>query len=239
MNILIIGKGSMGNVLAKEVEMLGYNSIISRDLQDIYLKENKKFDVIIDFSHTSNLDNIFEYSKLNKTPVVIATTGFNNLQFNKIKELTKYIPVLYSANYSMGIILLNQVSKQVSKVLKDFDIEIIEKHHKYKIDSPSGTTKMLLNSICENNEYKISNGRVGEKKRTKEEIGVHSIRGGSIVGEHEILFIGEEEIFSIKHEASSKSIFAKGAIIAAKWLIGKENKLYNMVDVLENLKIRD
>jgi len=230
MNVLVIGTGAMGNIVHDklpkdfEVTMMGNLSHVP-----IY----GAYDVIIDFSHPNNLPHIVDYVSEHPTPLVIATTGYDEGQLTQIQELGTQMPVLFSANFSLGVILMNRLVKDMAKVLADsFDIEVIEKHHHLKVDAPSGTAKMLVNALNEELEYEIVHGREGMSKRTKQEIGVHTIRGGSIVGEHEVLFAGADEILSIKHEALSKSIFATGAIKGALWLVHQPTGLYNMEDVL-------
>jgi len=233
MDVLIVGDGHMGQLVYENLNEQHEVTIISHlDATNITQLPNA-FDIIIDFSHPDNLQGICQFVSQKPTPIVIATTGYSDEQFEQIKELGQHMPILYSANYSFGIILMNRVAKQMAHVLSEhFDIEIIEKHHHRKIDAPSGTAKMLVDSLNEELNYNIVHGRVGEVTRSKKEIGVHTIRGGSIVGEHEILFAGADEILSIKHTALSKVIFAKGAIQAALWLVKQENNLYSMEDVL-------
>ena len=230
MHILLVGTGAMGKVVANEISLSSHTFTSVRDLKKPI---NEKFDLIIDFSHCSNLIDIRNFAINNSLPTVIATTGYTQEEFNEITHLSQKVPVLYSANFSLGITLLNRIANLVTEVLSgDFDIEVLEKHHKHKSDAPSGTTNMLINTINKNLNYKLSHGRCGIGKRNEKEIGVHTIRGGSIVGEHEILFAGDNEVFSIKHEATSKVIFAKGAIKGASWLLNKDKGLYSMEDVI-------
>ena len=143
------------------------------------------------------------------------------------------MPVLFSGNFSIGVILMNRLVKEMTYILSDsFDIEIIEKHHNKKIDAPSGTANMLIESINETLDYKVVHGRSGIKPREKKEIGVHAVRGGTIVGEHEVIFAGRDELLTIKHEALSKMIFVKGAITGMNWLIHQESGMYSMEEVL-------
>lgn len=193
------------------------------------------YDLIIDFSHPNNLPHLAAHAMAHPTPLVIATTGYSEEQLSQIQQLGQLMPVLFSANFSLGVILMNRLVKDMAKVLADsFDIEVIEKHHHLKVDAPSGTAKMLVGALNEELSYDIVHGREGMAKRAKKEIGVHTIRGGSIVGEHEVLFAGADEILSIKHEALSKSIFATGAIRGGLWLTHQNSGLYNMEDVLFN-----
>lgn len=232
MKACVVGYGAMGHIIS---DMLKDDLACNVSIELPYKNLNdpkEKFDVIIDFSNPKNLDMICDYVSKNHTPVVLATTGYTDEDLNKIKELSKVAPVLQSANFSLGVILLNRLVKEVTPILNDsFDIEIIEAHHHNKVDSPSGTAKMLLNSAMDSTHYP-KYGREGYSPRDPKEIGVHSIRGGSIVGEHEVLYCGNDEVISLKHTAQSKKIFAVGAIKAANWLLDKKPGLYDMEDVL-------
>lgn len=235
MNIALVGYGTMGQIVHKNFDLNDkLVGIVSVGYLDDLNNIEDKIDVIIDFSHPSNLNMIYDYCKKNNTPVVIATTGYSDDDIKKINELSNYAPVLYSSNFSLGVILLNRVIREITPILKDsFDIEVIEKHHNKKIDSPSGTAKMLVNSICETKDFNIVNGREGQSKRNPfNEVGVHAIRGGTIVGEHSVIYAGLDEVLEFKHEAHSKNIFAVGAIRGARWLVNKEKGMYNMENVL-------
>jgi len=230
MNVLIVGNGHMGSVLYKELVVLGEPVTIVPDLNRPI---EGIFDVIIDFSHPDGIEAIVKYSRKHKIPTVIATTGYSEEQFQLIESLSEEVAVLYSGNYSLGVILMERLVREATKVLGGiFDIEIIEKHHNHKIDAPSGTAKMILEAANENLNYDVIYGRSGVCKRQDKEISVHAVRGGSIVGEHEIIYAGDDEILSIKHEATSRAIFAKGAIKGALWLLDKNPGRYNMEDVL-------
>lgn len=233
MKACVVGYGAMGKIIAS---MLGdeLSSVVALECENKTLDDVKEdFDVIIDFSNPANLDMIYEYVKKNKKPVVFATTGFSSSQLDKIEELSTIVPVLRSANFSLGVILLNRLVKEVTPILKDtYDIEVIEAHHNKKVDSPSGTAKMLLKTIRDETGAQVVAGRDGYSPRGKNEVGIHSVRGGTIVGEHEVLFCGEDEILTLKHSAHSKKIFAVGAIKAAKWLVNKNVGYYDMEDVL-------
>ncbi len=197
---------------------------------------NVKIDVIIDFSNVALLDGILEYAKNNNTPVVIATTGYSDTQIEKIKEYSKIIPIFFTFNMSIGVNLLCSLAKKAANILgSDFDIEIIEKHHNQKIDAPSGTAIMLANAINTefgdnlNYEYDRHSKR---NKRPKNEIGIHSVRGGTIVGEHDVVFAGRDEVITLSHQALSKEVFAVGAIRAAKFISNKTAGLYDMNSIL-------
>ena len=191
-------------------------------------------DVIIDFSHHSTIEDTLSYAIKTKTPIVIATTGFNDEELTKIKKASNIIPIFHSSNMSLGVNVLVKLVKEAAKSLNGFDIEIIEKHHNKKLDAPSGTAVMIANGVKEvlpDSEYIY--GRHGRSdKRSSNEIGIHAIRGGTIVGEHTTIFAGHDEVVEIKHSAQSKDIFAKGAIAAAKFLVKQEAGYYNMNNML-------
>lgn len=189
-------------------------------------------DVIIDFSHPAALDGLLRYAKETKTPLVVATTGYTPEQIAQIKAAADEIPVFFTFNMSLGINLLVELAKKATQVLGgQFDIEIIEKHHNQKIDAPSGTAIMLADAINEaaGNQYEYKYDRHSErKKRDKTEIGMHAVRGGTIVGEHEVIFAGRDEVITLSHSARSKEVFAVGSVNAAVFLKGKPAGLYDM-----------
>ncbi|MBQ6380208.1 MAG: 4-hydroxy-tetrahydrodipicolinate reductase [Clostridia bacterium] len=198
---------------------------------------DRKADVIIDFSNPSVLDSMLSYAQNTHTPVVIATTGYDEEQLATIKAAAEKVAIFFTFNMSLGINLMCSLARTATKVLgESFDIEIIEKHHNQKIDAPSGTAIMLANAISEELEQKplFEYDRHSKRaKRPKNEIGIHSVRGGTIVGEHEIIFAGTDEVVSIKHQAMSKKVFAAGAVNAAKFLKGKQNGMYSMEDIIQ------
>lgn len=233
MKAVVVGYGAMGKLLSQMLgDELAANVAIECDYKKLDdVKEN--FDVIIDFSNPANLDMICDYVSKTKKPVVFATTGYTDEQLKKIDDLSKTAPVLRSANFSLGVILLNRLVREVTPILKDsFDIEVIEAHHNKKKDAPSGTAKLLIKSIVDETGFKVNEGRSGICPREKNEVGVSAIRGGTIVGEHEVMYCGEDEVLTLKHSAYSKKIFAVGAIKAAKWLVNKPHGFYDMDDVL-------
>lgn len=197
---------------------------------------NLKADVIIDFSHVALLDSLLDYAIKSNTPVVIATTGYSAEQIEKIKAAAKVIPVFFTFNMSIGVNLLCSLAKKAASVLGgDFDVEIIEKHHNLKIDAPSGTAIMLANAVNSQFEdsYNYEYDRHSKRaKRPKNEIGIHSVRGGTIVGEHDVIFAGRDEVITLSHQATSKEVFAVGAIRAAKFISSKKPGLYDMNDVM-------
>ena len=194
----------------------------------------EKPDVIIDFSVPTATFKILKYAAYNHVPVVIATTGFTVDEEKIIEEYSKQIPIFKSANMSYDIMIMKKLVQWLAPLLKDTDIEITETHHNRKIDSPSGTAQMLadsINSSLGNNLHCEYNRHDKREKRDKNEIGMNSIRGGNIVGEHVVQFFGEFETFELKHTSYSRNVFAEGALKAAKWLVNQSIGLYSMEDI--------
>ncbi len=194
-------------------------------------------DAVIDFSSPKSLEVLLRVSKKRNLPLVLCTTGYSEEDIKKIEEASKEVAILRSANMSLGVNTLLKLVSVAANVLAraDFDVEIIEKHHNQKVDAPSGTALALADAINEalNNEYHYMYDRSKvREKRDKKEIGISAVRGGNIVGEHEVIFAGTDEVIEFKHTAYSKAIFAKGAITAAKYLAGKGPGLYSMTDVI-------
>ena len=196
----------------------------------------EKPDVIIDFSHPSALEDLLSYCTMNGVPVVVATTGYTDEQITKIKKTAEQIPVFFTFNMSLGINLLVELGKRAVNVLGgQFDIEIVEKHHNLKKDAPSGTALMIaeaLNNELGNKMHYVYDRHNVRKAREPDEIGLHAIRGGTIVGEHDIIFAGHDEVITLSHSAASKEVFAAGSINAAVFLSKKEKGLYDMSDLL-------
>lgn len=242
---LLVGYGEMGRLLkslvdvSEDMECAGIvgstREGMDKDLAgllELLQERNQKVDVVIDFSHPDNLEMILRGIKTHPLPLVMATTGFTDAQQDEIVQLAKKIPIVYESNFSPGIALMQKIVKEMHYVLGDnFDMEIIEKHHNKKMDSPSGTAKTFIDIIDPGMKYLRKYGRNGMGKRAKE-IGIHSIRGGSIAGDHTVIFAGENELLEITHKAGSKQIFAQGAIKAARFVLGKTPRLYDMNDVL-------
>jgi 4-hydroxy-tetrahydrodipicolinate reductase len=195
-------------------------------------------DVIIDFSNPAALENLLKYATKKSIPIVVATTGLTQVHLNMLETASKSIPVFFSANMSLGVNLLIDLVKKAAKILEgNFDIEIIEKHHNQKIDAPSGTALAIadaINSELEQKQEYIYDRHSRRKKRSKTEIGIHAVRGGTIVGEHSVIFAGNDEIIEINHSATSKEIFGVGSLRAAKYIFGKKAGMYNMKDLIEN-----
>ncbi len=191
-------------------------------------------DCIIDFSHHSVTKRLMDFAIKKKIPVVVATTGHTTEELNIISEASKNVPVFMSANMSVGIALLVNLAKTAAKAFPQADIEIIEKHHNRKLDVPSGTALMLADAVKEERpDCKYVIGRHNDGKRDKNELGIHSLRLGNVIGEHEVIIATDTQVITLKHEAQSRSLFAEGALVAAKFLSGcKENKIYNMNDML-------
>lgn len=247
-NIIISGAcGKMGTVVAEVISKkenckvvagidrntnLSANFPIFNSTKDI----NISCDVIIDFSNPELTEKVLQFAENKKIPMVICTTGFSTEQIELIHNISKQIPIFFSGNMSLGINLLIELAKKAASVLSDsFDIEIIEKHHNQKIDAPSGTALMIadaVKSVCSNKMEYVYDRHAYRKARVKNEIGMHSVRGGTIVGEHEIIFAGSNEIVTISHSAQSKEIFALGAINAALFLSKKPSGMYNMSNLL-------
>ena len=241
--------GKMGQVISKLVEEDTDSEIvagidISDNIENAYpvftnINEcNIEADVVIDFSSAKAVNGLYEFCRKRKLPLVLCSTGLSEDQIFTAHELSKEIPVLKSGNMSLGINTVMKMLKNCTKLLADagYDIEIVEKHHNQKIDAPSGTALMLADTINEqlNCEYEYTYDRSTKReKRPKKEIGISAVRGGTIVGDHDIIFAGPDEVIQITHRAYSKAVFGKGAIEAAKFLKDKEPKFYDMSDVID------
>ena len=246
-NVLLNGaNGKMGSEVIEAISKTeGIEIVCGFDRQEtnqngfpVYNSIDKimeKVDVIIDFSVPVATFEILKYAKKNKTPIVIATTGFSKEQLEEIKEVSKEIPVFRSSNMSLDINLMASLIQKVAQILTEADIEIVETHHNRKVDSPSGTAILLADAINEvlddKKEYTFDRMQKREK-RSKDEIGFSSIRGGNIVGEHSVKFFGESESLEIKHTAYSRQVFAEGAVNAAKFIVTQEAGLYDMKNLV-------
>jgi len=227
----------MGHVLAQMTEEKGLqlagmvDPLAGETLEGLYAKCGQ-IDVVIDFSNPANLGMLQDFCRSHNCPAVIATTGFDAEQIAQIEALGADVPVVFSANYSLGVNVMKRVIAEITPILEDaFDIEIVEKHHNKKLDSPSGTAKMLLAAADPDGSYDHVFGREGNRKRGKE-IGIHAVRGGTIAGEHTVIYAGEDEIIEVKHTAGSKKIFAAGALKAAQFAADAEAGFYTMENVL-------
>ena len=250
-NIVICGaNGKMGKMIyscvseREDCKVIGGIDVFTESYADFPIVSlpselPEKPNVIIDYSNPASLDNLLSYCLTNGVPVVLATTGYNEEQMAKITAASSQIPVFFSWNMSMGINLLVELSKKAAAFLgEQFDIEIIEKHHNQKIDAPSGTALMIANGINEtfdNTKQYVYDRHSQRKKREKKEIGIHAVRGGTIVGEHEVIFAGKDEVITLSHSAASRSVFAVGSINAAVFIKNRTAGIYDMSDVLKEL----
>lgn len=250
MKVLLHGcNGRMGQVLVKLISeapdmevVCGVDSFPEKFKNNfpVYttLEEVKEdVDILIDFSNHSCISNILNFGKQRVLPLIICTTGFTPEEKSQILDTSKDIPIFSSGNMSIGINLLISLVKQAARSLyEDFDIEIIEKHHNQKLDSPSGTALMIADAINStlNDEYDYVYGRHSKtQKRSKKEIGIHALRGGAIVGEHQVIFAGGGEVIEINHSAMSRDVFGYGALAAARFMVDKKPGMYNMDDILK------
>ncbi len=248
-NILMHGcNGKLGQVISKIVKEHSELSIVAGIDPNLSVPNDfpvfsnifdcdMEVDVIIDFSIAHAVPRLLDYATQKNIPVVVCTTGLNDEQIEHINEASNSIPVFFSANMSLGVNLLINLAKRATEILSDsgFDIEIIEKHHNQKIDAPSGTALAIAGAIQEtlNNEYALCFDRsIVREPREKKEIGVHAVRGGTIVGDHDIIFAGTDEVITLSHSAASKDVFAVGALKAARFLAYKFPGLYNMGHLL-------
>ena len=231
---LILAEGS-GHELAGGVSLFGcedgtaYGVPCSRTFADAV----DGADCIIDFSHHDATAELLAFAKAKKLPLVLATTGQTAEEKAAIADAAKEIPLFFASNYSLGIALLVKLAKITAAAMPDAEVEIIEKHHDRKLDAPSGTALTLAEAVREARgagEFKL--GRSGQCKRTKSEIGIHAVRMGNIVGEHEVIIGTNNQIITLKHEALSRALFAEGALTAAAWLVGKGPGLYDMNSLL-------
>ena len=196
---------------------------------------NVPFDAVIDFSRPETLKEVRALARRYSCPCVLATTGYGTQDEKEIEALARTVPVLKSANFSLGVHVLSYLTEAAARMLNGFDIEIVERHHNQKADAPSGTARLLCAAAEKGLPYapEITHGRTGTAPRGKNEIGVHAVRGGTVVGEHEVCFFGEDETVTLSHSARSKRVFAAGAIRAAIFLAGKPAGKYNMQDIIQ------
>jgi 4-hydroxy-tetrahydrodipicolinate reductase len=247
-NIIVTGAcGKMGKVVSDIVAKRDDCTVVAGvDKYDDGLRQfpvysniadvKESADVVIDFSNPALLDDLLNYGKTTNTPLVIATTGYDDCQKKNIQEASKTCPIFFTGNFSIGINLLISLAKKATQILgSDFDVEIIEQHHNQKIDAPSGTALMIADAIAEefDKPMKYEYDRHSKReKRTKDEIGIHAVRGGTIVGEHSILFAGRDENITLSHSARSKEVFAVGAVNAGVFMVGKDAGMYDMSQLI-------
>ena len=235
--ILCGANGAMGKLIdaALPGEVVGRVSIdgennVPKTFADL---GDMSADVLIDFSHHTAIADVLDYAKRNNMAVVVGTTGHTSEEKEMIFAAAKEIPVFYSGNMSLGIAVLCRLAKQAAACFPDADIEIIEKHHNRKLDAPSGTAILLadeIKSVREKTRYVY--GRSGHAKRMPDEIGIHAVRIGNVVGDHEIIVATDSQTITLKHEAHSRALFAEGGVAAAKFLAGKPAGMYNMKSML-------
>lgn len=235
MNILLIGRGRMGQMIQSTAEADGdaiAASFDEFDIQDL-AKEGKVADVMMDFSRPEALRSIAEYVRRTGTPLLSGTTGMTDEQKREFQSLGAFAPVLWSANYSLCVAVLYRVLKLVSPILSAYDVEITETHHNQKTDAPSGTAKLFLDAIDPNRNLTPVYGREGDVgKRRPNEIGIHALRGGTVAGTHTVQFFGQDEELELTHRATSRQIFVNGALRMARLLPGKPNGVYDLQTLL-------
>lgn len=247
--ILNGANGAMGKVVAELVASDENMEIVAgvdlnTDTKSVFpiFDDIRKIDIeadaVIDFASVKAVDNLLDFIEEKKIPAVICTTGLSDAQIGRIKELSSVAPILRSANMSLGINILSKILADIAPTLRKagFDVEIVEAHHRRKLDAPSGTAILLADAVNKNMDEKLEYTYDRSKRhepRKDDEIGLSSVRGGTIVGDHDVIFAGEDEVISFNHRAYSRKIFANGAISAAKFLVGKSKGLYDMSDVIK------
>lgn len=235
MNIALIGSGKMGRMLKSLCEKddgLHVAGFVGRTGY-ASLADMEQVDVALDFSYPGNLESLLACAVAKKIPLVIGTTGLSEEQGEAIRKASREIPIVWADNFSTGVTVLCRLARLAAQSLgDDFDIEIVETHHRMKEDAPSGTAKQLLSYIDPEHDYRIVCGREGRPGKRGHEIGVHAVRGGTVVGEHSVHFLGQMEEIELHHRADSREIFARGALKAAAFAIQAEPGLYNMEDIL-------
>lgn len=243
MNVLVYGFGLMGKKVTQAVRdnaqmnLIGvvspvFDAKIDEKMYASLNEVHEKVDAIIDFSHPDNLNDILKFGVRNHCALVLATTGYSEQQILHIEEASSQIPIFQSYNTSFGVSMLTKIVKEVAKEFYEngYDIEIIEKHHNQKIDAPSGTAKLLYDVIHEDIEEtkEVYDRSTVHHKRERNEVGIQSVRAGTIFGEHSVLFAGHDEIIEVKHTALSKEVFVQGAISACLKIADKENGLFSL-----------
>lgn len=236
----LCSEGYRGASLAAGVDRCsdGADEMVYRSFDE--LEAIGDVDCIVDFSHHSAVGELFDFAVSNDIPVVVATTGHTEEELEVIQGGAKHIPVFFSANMSLGVALLVELARTAAMAMPEAEIEIVEKHHNRKVDAPSGTALMLANAICQVRPEAYTNlGRSGQGKRDRNEIGVHAIRMGNIVGEHEVIIGTENQTITLKHEAHSRALFAEGALAAAGFIVNKAPGLYDMNSLVRDNSGRD
>ncbi len=233
MKVILVGMGRMGKMIAGCAADVGVEIAGEYDRDNVAaLAEAPKADALIDFSSPLALPAVAAYVRRTGTPLVSGTTGYTAKEEAELQALGDAAPVVASANYSVGVAVLKHLVAEAAKYLSDFDVEVIETHHRMKKDAPSGTAKMLLSALNPAGEKAIVAGRSGLAPRTEKEIGVHAVRGGTVAGVHTVSFFGEEEEVSLTHRAESRRIFALGALKAAKLLAGAPKGIHTLDELI-------
>jgi len=235
MKAILIGYGKMGRMVEDSLKELGWEilGVVDPEMFRSPLDVPGKPDAIVDFSYPGNLENAVKAARMYGCALVEGTTGLSEAQLAMVREAAADCPVIQSYNFSQGVAAIRKAARLLAEALMPgFDCEIVEAHHHFKEDAPSGTAKMLLAAVDPAGEYEVVNGRSGRPGARGHEIGVHALRGGTDPGEHQVLFFGEDEIVEIRHSAISRRIFARGAARATDYLVGKPNGMYTMDDVL-------
>ena len=235
LNIALIGNGRMGKMIASVCQKdaaLNVSGFVGPGDCEL-LEEIENVDVAIDFSYPGNVDMMLENAMARKIPLVIGTRGLTAAQEEQIREAAKVIPIVRALNFSTGVAVLRRLVAMAAKTLgEDFDIEIVETHHNQKEDAPSGTAKALLAAADPDGEYEVKHGREGRPGKRGREIGMHALRGGTVAGEHSVMFYGPMEEIELRHRADSREIFARGAVRAAQFAAQAKPGLYSIDDVL-------
>ena len=235
MKFVINGYGRMGRMIEEIAKSKGMELLAAIDMDNVSdLETLEKADVLFDFSHPSSTSAVCAYAKRTGTAIISGTTGMTEETLALLQDAASAAPVLYSANYSTGVAVFRRLLQYITpSLLPDFDVEVVETHHNKKADAPSGTAKMLVDAIDPENKLKSVTGRDGFcGARTKDEIGVFALRGGTVAGEHTVSFFGEDEVLTIKHSAASRRIFAAGAVNAGQHLAQMAPGYYSLDEVL-------
>lgn len=233
MNIAVVGKGQMGTLIASSALERGHLPIQGDALDPEGIPAAREnLDVLMDFSHPASLDFILDTVRGTSTALVLGTTGYSEQQLARIEEEAAVRPVFFASNYSLGVAVLTELAARAATILDGWDCEIVETHHRRKVDAPSGTALSLLAAVDPEGEYEHVFGREGKPGPRGREIGIHAVRGGSVPGNHEVMFLGDQETVTLSHSAQNRQIFVNGALDAAEYIQGKPNGLYNMKDLI-------
>ncbi len=235
MKILLTGGGRMGRMVQEEARQKGWEVLAMLDKEDAgRLAELQRADLVLDFSHPDMLEPLEAYVRRTQTPFLSGTTGYDEAGLARLRKLGEAVPVLYSANYSLGIALLGRMLRQFGPaLLEDFEPELVEKHHRQKADAPSGTAILLADALDPDRQLRRVSGREGFcGQRSRSEMGMFSVRGGTVAGEHTLYFFGEDETITLSHTAASRRIFAAGAVKAGSLLVRRSPGFYTLEDIL-------